>query len=326
MAIGTLYISHPNFDFSKLSSKWLSSKNLDKIINSPDIKDYHTSIEDCGLGQLMNLRNLLNQCQFIEVIGLDSIDSYSRLNFAYVNLIYLLRDEFSKKSKGWQEHLSDATTYISEYTSTHIVPCRNYRPSNHPCVWIAGCSWSSAYGVNAEQRWGKLVADKMGIEEVNLANPGASIWDSSDQILRSDIQEDDIVIWGLTNCGRVEVMIDNKLRSVTILEYLKHKINYYSMDYFTSELIHIQAGRQLHQVINYCNKVGAKLYLINFLDDVLPLFINRTENFLDLRLEQIETSSGLTCKMIDYGTDDLHPGPLQHQEYAKKISNFIQGQ
>ena len=30
--------------------------------------------------------------------------------------------------------------------------------------------------------------------------------------------------------------------------------------------------------------------------------------------------------MIDLGTDYLHPGPKQHQEYAKEIIKVIQGE
>ena len=100
---------------------------------------------------------------------------------------------------------------------------------------------------------------------------------------------------------------------------LKDKI-----DYFFSNTQYLLALRQIHQVINYCNKVGATLYIVNFLDQAwIPLMTGTYEKFIDLQ----HTFNDKTFRydMIDYAHDNEHPGPKQHQEYAKKISNFIQG-
>jgi hypothetical protein len=318
MAIGTLYIGSKSFDFQKLDTEWLTSKNLKKVLASSEINDYHTSIEDSGLLIESIEESLLSHCQSIECLDLSwntviNLENYSR----YMHLASLLRSKYKNKSTGWEE--------LYRKSIAHVAYKRATKESNKPSLWVAGCSWSSAMGVETDERWGHLVAKELDLEEINLAIGGGSIWDASDQILRADIQKGDIVVWGLTSLGRVDVVNNNQLRSFAVCDALDipQARDYYNLGYFWSNTQCLIAMRQIQQVINYCSKIGARLYLVNFLDIHLSSFIlGGEENYLDLS-RQMNADTLLTI-MIDYGTDDKHPGPLQHQQYAKEIIKFIQ--
>ena len=318
MAIGTLYIGSKSFDFQKLDTEWLTSKNLKKVLASSEINDYHTSIEDSGLLIESIEESLLSHCQSIECLDLSwntviNLENYSR----YMHLASLLRSKYKNKSTGWEE--------LYRKSIAHVAYKRATKESNKPSLWVAGFSWSSAMGVETDERWGHLVAKELDLEEINLAIGGGSIWDASDQILRADIQKGDIVVWGLTSLGRVDVVNNNQLRSFAVRDALDipQARDYYNLGYFWSNTQCLIAMRQIQQVINYCSKIGARLYLVNFLDIHLSSFIlGGEENYLDLS-RQMNADTLLTI-MIDYGTDDKHPGPLQHQQYAKEIIKFIQ--
>ena len=309
MAIGTLYISHREFDFSGYSSKFLTKKNLTTAINDSEVLDYHTSLADIELDD----DSLLAHCKEIKFVGLDwerVIDS--EIHMAYAQAIYIAISKYN--ATGAED--------IVNQLDAHCNSNRNTRKDLDPVLWTAGCSWTSAFGVEDQERWGHLVANKLNVNEVNLAKPGASIWDASDQILRSDLQKDDIVVWGLTNLGRVEAVVENKLRSYPIRGAEEFDFFDYKIDHFSSNTQYLVALRQIHQVINFCNKVEAKLYIINFLDPAwLPLAMKTHPRFLDLQHPLKDQQDD--WKLIDYASDNHHPGPKQHQEYAEKISKFI---
>lgn len=315
MAIGTLYISHNNYDFSNFDSQLLDSKNLKNAVESKTVSDYHTSVEDCGIKIGKIAEELLMHCQSIVCVDW-SWDSMINLENhpSYAQVAYLLSTKFNNSSSGLDKFFKETVEQCTHQRAT--------RKSNKPPLWVAGCSWSSAVGVDPTERWGHLVATELGLEEVNIAQGGASIWDASDQILRADIRKDDTVVWGLTSAGRVDFINDtNQLRSYPVKQ--ASTVDYFNIDYFFSNTQYLIAMRQIQQVISHCAKIGTRLYIVNFLDQGwFPFMLNNHTNFLDLQHEFVDES--MTYKMIDYGTDREHPGPKQHQEYAKEITKFIQ--
>ena len=76
------------------------------------------------------------------------------------------------------------------------------------------------------------------------------------------------------------------------------------------------------QVNNFCGKIGAKLYLANMLDITwVGVVFQNFKNFIDLTYDlQIDKNH---IQFIDVGSDNIHPGPLQHQQYSEKLYNFI---
>lgn len=313
MAIGRLYLSHCNYDFSKLDVKRLTKKNLKKILQSDEINDCCTSIEDSGLKIGEIDQELLCHCKAIECLDItwDSIINTENHD-CFVSVAYLLSTKYKNITTGLEQ--------LHKETLSHCNYARSVKKTNKETLWVAGCSWSAATGVEPHERWGRFVADHFGREEVNLAVVGGSFWDAQDQLLRADIKEGDLVVWGLTSVGRIEAIKQNKLCSHPFQQ--SYDFDYYKKGYLFSNTQYATTIRQVQQVISCMEKIKAKLYMINFLEHSwIRFMLKNNKNFLDLRPEFDDNQYKFI--MTDYGTDGVHPGPKQHQKYAEKIINFI---
>ena len=308
MSINKLYISHHEYAFDQRTLTLLDYKNLQQIINSAKVNDYHTSTAD-----LTDKNIAMAIGSAIEVIVID-ID-FSELTFSIGRLLNEL-------------------TNANNITKIKFINCKmidllavnklnQLRPPTGSVMWVAGCSVTAGVGVSETERYSSILADNLNLPEILLAKGGSSILYSADQLLRSDIRSDDIVIWGLTIVPRVEVCTELDFMPVTVSGYesIDKSIQYWDLDYFSSPtqyLIHI---RMILQVINFCKKIGAKLYLANILDITwLPVLFNGYDNFINL-VEGINTCPAAT--FIDLGTDNAHPGPEQHRQYATQLFNLI---
>ena len=191
------------------------------------------------------------------------------------------------------------------------------RSADKSILWTAGCSYTEGVGVDWEQRYGHLLAEKLSMPEVSLSRGGASIGWAADQLLRSDIRPGDIVVWGLTESARIDTNEEFSLKSAPATVYLT-KVNkekhYWNIDYFGSLSQEVLVARNVLQVIHYFNRIGVKLILANLLNStVLRLIENH--NTIDLWVKEY----------LDLGTDNTHPGPEQHRHYSNEIYNFIKG-
>jgi hypothetical protein len=160
--------------------------------------------------------------------------------------------------------------------------------------------------------------------EITLSKGGTSIYWSADQLLRSDIRESDVVVWGLTNVPRIEIARSWNFDSTTITGYYSKdkEHQYWNPDYFESETQVLFALRSILQVVNFCQKIKAKLYLANIFDVAwISVMLKDFKNFIDLTRDL--SIVGNTITFIDLGSDNEHPGPRQHQQYAEKLYNFI---
>jgi hypothetical protein len=183
-------------------------------------------------------------------------------------------------------------------------------------LWGVGCSFTYGSAVDYSQRYISLLAKKLDMSVSCLAQPGGTISWSADQILRSDIRKGDIVVWGLTSKFRFTWFHDNCVWNFTPVEYKKFnqlsKIIPLSVvtDYDNARY---QSLTHIHQVDNFCNKIGAKLLLVGLLtgpDDLLYLY--NLPNFYQFYNKD-------SVGYVDVGYDGVHPGPLQHQQYANII-------
>lgn len=306
--INKLYISTVDHDWGGSTSTLANRHNIDKIISKNDAIDCHTSVEDL---YCENISVACNGANEIVLVDIDKNISVTNDNcFSYGRLFNELGRHKNKiKNFTWDKEFN----YL-----------KNTRPIDGTVLWTAGCSITEGAGVAHSERWGMLLSERLNLPEISLAKNGSSIFWSADQILRSDIREGDTVVWGLTNISRVEVAKNWNFDSKTILEYLatKKEHQYWTVDYFESETQVLKALRNILQVINFCQKLKAKLYLANILDITwLGVMLKDFKNFIDLT--QNLPVHGNTIKFIDLGTDNDHPGPNQHQQYAEAIYNFI---
>ncbi len=187
----------------------------------------------------------------------------------------------------------------------NLADCRS---SNEPVLWISGCSISHGVGVDTDQRYGTWIGRSISRHTYYLTAPGSSLEWQADQILRSDIRENDIVVWGLTqedrapiiHNGRVVPWPDTTLQDV---EYRLHETRYY------------KAITSVFQVINFCHKIGCRLIL-------LPLNCSQKLQ-MDLRQQDCYFQLPYQTKFLDLGNDRIHPGPVQHQYWADFCIDII---
>jgi len=178
-------------------------------------------------------------------------------------------------------------------------------------LWIAGCSIPHGVGVKISQRFGCLLAGKLDLPVSHLTRSGTGIPWAADQILRSDIRSGDVVVWAVTSEYRYCVW--NK-RLDHINAYSFQNLEDRNIGSSLENMIY-RACTSIHQVINFCHKTGAKLVLLPTISsETLRLVFHDCINWY---------SPDYHYGYIDIGSDGIHPGPLQHTEWANFCYNII---
>jgi len=206
-------------------------------------------------------------------------------------------------------------------------------------LWISGCSF--AHGLELQDqndRYGQIVSDFFKIPVSFLSHGGASIEWAADQIIRSDIRENDIVVWGITGVNRISHFTDDG----SLIHLLPTKFNenhpfFHTIQNelwaknFWIELLNEKsrvhyAIRSIEQVISFCSKINANLVLCCHSElstpeqaNILLDYLDHTGYYLDL-YQTLKQSS----RYLDYASDKRHPGPATHKVWAESIIDYIQ--
>lgn len=321
MTINKLYISTVDYSWAKHSSRLLNAKNLDTAITSTGVEDYHTSIED------LETRNLYKALQAATELILVDVDLQYIASLKDPSQVYNFGRLLNELCRNFPK-LSNQTTL----TDLNLATVDNrfaHRNTQMPVLWTAGCSFTAGTAVNWDQRWGSILSQQLQLPEISLSKKGASITWAADQILTADINAGDTVVWGLTTVPRADYARSWKLETNSLPGILWHKSEVVlpnDLDYYTSLTHVLHCIRSIMQVINFCKKVGVELYIVNFLEVTwVPIIFKDWKNFLDIAKDYPIDSECDSPVWIDYAPDNLHPGPLQHEEYAELIFNFIKG-
>jgi hypothetical protein len=189
-------------------------------------------------------------------------------------------------------------------------------------VWVVGCSFAHGAAIQPSERFGSLIAEQLNLPVSFLTFPGTSISWAADQILRSDIRKDDIVIWGLTGCGRFSfVGENNNVYPVTTNDY--HHAKEFKMlvkeNFLVSNHLLQDAITKIAQVTQTLDRLAIKYIL-----GVFPLNDEQREKQFLQYVSQNKNSLLLYHPQgfIDLGRDDSHPGPKHHKWYADTILDF----
>jgi hypothetical protein len=207
-------------------------------------------------------------------------------------------------------------------------PLVDIRKTESSQMWVAGCSFSHGIGVSLDERYGQLLANELNTSCSFLTRSGSSIDWASDQILRSDIRQDDLVIFGITDPQRFTYMHDNQLLAgVTVGAYTAHPEYKKIVDpknLFSHQTVYTNLYA-IHKVINYCKKIKAKLFLVGMLggSNGFLTFLKSQKNYIHIPYITHFEGSNLIASFIDIGTDGEHPGPKQHQQYKEQILKHI---
>jgi hypothetical protein len=237
------------------------------------------------------------------------------------------------KLKNNVENLNLSYLNIEKFIST--VDCRK---NDNPQLWVAGCSIADGYGVDKKERFGQLIADELNIPVSFLTSPGSSIEWAGNQILLSDIRENDIVVWGLTQESRFEWWSDItnapvKLQARRIEDFQKNYKNILHLTEQSAKNIILDCSNQIYkslqkiyQVINFSKKIKFKLLVVGLIDsDTLTVFLNDCNSYI----RYVNINGPFIY--VDTSDDNIHPGPKQHQLFADfcldqfRERNFIEG-
>lgn len=276
-------------------------KNFYKLLQSVDTIEYHPPVTGWPDDNLFDVNSqMLTTRVYLEYFLLVINQTNPKKN---INCIYK-SDEIKIKS---EKFLSLA----------------DVRKIDTPQLWGVGCSFMLGVGVEPEERYINLISKKLNMPMSCLAVGGGSISWAADQILRSDIRKDDIIIWGLTSKERYPVFVNDKVIPVAPSLYTKKRFEKWNLGKEFNSLFPEKMFTQtnhfeyvlmthVHQVINYCDKIGAKLFLFgSLLSPKDFLFLTELPNYYHYPME---------IPYIDIGTDpDHHPGPKQHELYADTI-------
>jgi len=199
-------------------------------------------------------------------------------------------------------------------------------------LWVVGDSITFGVGVSSNQRYAEILSKQLNLPLSVLAEPASSIQWAADQILRSDIRENDTVVWGLTNVQRFPFMDDESNHiHVTAGHYVRDKSFQKTLD--IDVLSHfknyqMQCVQSVYKVINYCNKIGANLIIAGLIVDIkLVHYLGKLDCYYHLARMDLDDSynRGPRCsyEYLDVGSDNKHPGPLTHQYYADTLFEVI---
>lgn len=162
--------------------------------------------------------------------------------------------------------------------------------------------------------WPSLVANRLGVECVNRASPGASNLEILYHILNFDFRDTDevVILWSFFARGAV-INADGIEKYGLWLPNFKKWLGVRSYDHLiTKSWLHI------HHAELYLNSIGVKntSYIIEqgYMNSKKPAYIN---------VKNTEQTQGVFKEMKDLGTDNAHPGPETHKAFADVVYNNL---
>jgi hypothetical protein len=193
---------------------------------------------------------------------------------------------------------------LTHYQNSNYLNLVDDRKTDEDQIWVAGCSIAHGVGVEEHEKFGALISNKLNLPVSHITKGASSIEWAKDQILRSDIRKNDIVIWGITQEVRAPKAINEKLGAEKNPDILLDETSLY------------RAVTSVHQVVNFCKKISARLILLPVIcSERLQLLIHNLDEYYQLPYQ---------LEFLDLGADKVHPGPIQHQAWAdiiyKKLS------
>lgn len=284
-----------------------------------------------------NVNNKHSGTAYVSLGDLPSIGDFFRLLATASKIVYSPPLVWSDKKSSSQPYSMAWITehYVRLVSTLYSIPVENVptkitgvdnpktRCTPDRQLWIAGCSTTAGSGVLENQRYQNIVKTSLGLEATDLSRPGSSIAWSRDQILKSDIKQDDIVVWGITTLSRFCWFDGVKINHVNA--------QYYSIDPIFDKTVPAsvldsphrmyEALSAIQQVDNFCNKVGAHLILANLHGnlDIMP----DCAKYKGFIMIHGTTDLDFSTSFLDLGSDNLHPGPKTHQHYAELILKKI---
>ena len=308
MGMRTLYIGETNPKDTKYYYELdKSACNLytGNYKSAPEEKS--TGVFYTGLSELKNdYTILLKICMLFDKIIYRSPAVWTNDLSKQMTDSFLIMLSRQQKFDGWIEDFN--VDGVNNFAFQNVS-----RETQDPQLWVAGCSWSSADGVNKQQRWGDLLANRLNMAVSTLAESGSGISYQAKQTLSADIRENDIVIFQLTTSHR-ETIFRSKYGLMHVNPSTFEKVPGFYKEYSPNRLdeltLTINQITDIQNVVNFLQKIKAKFLFWN------PGAILPMNSVLESFMAGKDYFYLYPDSMIDLGTDNDHPGPKTHKQYA----------
>lgn len=319
----TLYIGDKNNGFAKSEKKLkLGAYLIDhENWNQDHIGVAYTSLADLpGLDELAFLFRQADVIVYNPPIGQwsDGKNSKQKEWTEYYLTVFSFVD--SKKILNWNivKDINDVTLKLEDTRKTESKQ-----------LWFAGCSITHGEGLtDLNQRYSNILSKKLNLPMSSLSKSASSIFWASDQILKSDIRPNDILIWGLTSVNRITYYNEETKETYYIcandykkyskeIPHLSHTV---PEKFFVDFNLTFRSINQILQVVEFCKTNNIKLILVGLLTGIeMASYLTTLPEYLHL-----EGLFGVgDTRYIDFGTDGEHPGPKMHEWYAEQILNRL---
>jgi hypothetical protein len=240
-----------------------------------------------------------------------------------------------------------------------MVDLLDQRKTDNKQVWIAGCSVADGVALDPNLRYGQLVGDYLKLPVSFLSYPGSGIPFSADQILRSDIRPNDIVIWQLTSVNRLVTYVNGSpfhvYNHVFDHEHIQSRLKWTFQihpeyeeilsdkkycDGLLKRIVHddvlFEAIKSVSQVVNFCKKTNVNLYIFSIENITIPAIEEKFQPFIkgldecvllsDTHYippkERLKLLMPVTS-FLDLASDNAHPGPNQHKKWSEELLQHI---
>lgn len=186
-----------------------------------------------------------------------------------------------------------------------------------PTLWVFGCSYSFGIGLKKDEKtYGTLLSERLNIPLKLVARSGSSTHFSLRHLMNANINEYDTVVWQITNAERFSYKQEDIVAEVMLNSRPKQKF----IEFFTDEQIYFQQLAFLNMGINYLRAKKVK-FVITSNDSRLT---NGSANSLMDEYVKYPEYCYTPNFQIDNGTDNLHAGPVSHQNVSNSLYNHIQ--
>jgi hypothetical protein len=286
------------------------------LINDISPGTYYASLGD--LNDLLNFSKMLRQADLIVYAPPDkwSDSFFGKSKMQIWTEDYLKAFIHFRPIKNLPDRL---VTKVPENKST-ILKLSDVRKTDQPQLWVSGSSDTVGDGVQSNQRYGQLLANQLNLPVSFLAESGSSITWAADQILRSDLRKDDILVWGLTSVPRINYFQNNKIHHVYPCSKKFKNFERFLVEH--DEDILYKSLTSVYQVINFCKQIKVDLFLVDLFNRDLKYYLKDDIEILSLMRLWGRNTDDMDYE--DYGDDGSHPGVKTHTFFASEIFKKIQ--
>ena len=288
----TLYLTESTFDFFQVNPE---SKLISKYEENLQPGDYHTSLGDLSVDQIIKLSRQFDCIQF-ESQGFDTTSTVYKESLTLFR--YLTTNTTS------------TTHEIEEFTDHSQIKNR----PDQPVLWVFGCSHSHGVGLRPQELcYGEWLAQALGRPLKLITKPGSSLHWSYRHLFNAVIKSCDTVIWQLTTPGRVSRFNGKQVEEIVLRATVDRKL----LDSVTAEQLYFNQISLLNTGAKYLRLIGCKFVITSLTD------FGSSYDFVSEYVKYPEYCSHFGLH-IDNGTDGVHAGPLSHKAIADRILNHIQ--